>query len=178
MGPKITTNLQHGVDCYLDDNIEYSTLYTIENKENQTPGLVKDFTSCGRNKWCIENKCISYQKSSCSDKCNGKGGCNNYGVCHCDKGYDPPNCEKPSKKVPNGKNNKTKKKKTPDKEEKSHAYLPTDENVSIENDVTSSKKVEKRKDVILMLIIFFLIILIALFGVFVWYKCFGGSKKV
>ena len=48
--PKITTNLQYNVDCYLDDNIEYSTLYTIENKENQTPGLVKDFTSCGRNK--------------------------------------------------------------------------------------------------------------------------------
>ncbi len=30
---------------------------------------------------------------ACPNNCNGNGICNSKGHCHCNKGYDPPDCE-------------------------------------------------------------------------------------
>nr|XP_038028553.1 disintegrin and metalloproteinase domain-containing protein 9-like [Anas platyrhynchos] len=59
-------------------------------------GSVKDGTSCGRNKICINRTCVSaaFLNSDCTEKqCNGKGVCNNKKNCHCDFGWAPPDCK-------------------------------------------------------------------------------------
>lgn len=51
---------------------------------------------------CVNQKCMSVESlrlsgkvSSCPDKCNGHGVCNNMGHCHCDEGFSPPLCNTP-----------------------------------------------------------------------------------
>nr|XP_047904011.1 disintegrin and metalloproteinase domain-containing protein 21-like isoform X1 [Anser cygnoides] len=59
-------------------------------------GSVKDGTSCGRNKICINRTCVSaaFLNSDCTEKrCNGKGVCNNKKNCHCNFGWAPPDCK-------------------------------------------------------------------------------------
>ena len=49
--PKVRTNFnQYNVICGDDDIDKYSSLYTKTPEEHLAPGLVKDFTSCGKNK--------------------------------------------------------------------------------------------------------------------------------
>ncbi|XP_042678665.1 disintegrin and metalloproteinase domain-containing protein 21-like [Centrocercus urophasianus] len=58
-------------------------------------GSVKDGTSCGTNKICINRTCVSaaFLSSVCTArKCHGKGVCNNKNNCHCDLGWAPPDC--------------------------------------------------------------------------------------
>ncbi|NWI18068.1 ADAM9 protein, partial [Crypturellus soui] len=59
-------------------------------------GSVKDGTSCGRNKICLNRTCVStlYLNYDCTDKkCSGRGVCNNKKNCHCDFGWAPPDCK-------------------------------------------------------------------------------------
>ncbi|NXK44649.1 ADAM9 protein, partial [Chauna torquata] len=59
-------------------------------------GSVKDGTSCGRNKICINRTCVSaaFLNNDCTEKqCNGRGVCNNKKNCHCDFGWAPPDCK-------------------------------------------------------------------------------------
>ncbi|GAB0181036.1 disintegrin and metalloproteinase domain-containing protein 9-like [Grus japonensis] len=59
-------------------------------------GSVKDGTSCGRNKICMNRTCVSaaFLNNDCSEKkCNGRGVCNNKKNCHCDFGWAPPDCK-------------------------------------------------------------------------------------
>ncbi|NXA38094.1 ADAM9 protein, partial [Eudromia elegans] len=59
-------------------------------------GSVKDGTSCGRNKVCLNRTCVStmYLNYDCTDKkCSGRGVCNNKKNCHCDFGWAPPDCK-------------------------------------------------------------------------------------
>ncbi|KAM6438958.1 disintegrin and metalloproteinase domain-containing protein 21-like [Rhynochetos jubatus] len=58
-------------------------------------GSVKDGTSCGRNKICMNRTCVSaaFLNNDCREKkCNGRGVCNNKKNCHCDFGWAPPDC--------------------------------------------------------------------------------------
>ncbi|XP_048822866.1 disintegrin and metalloproteinase domain-containing protein 20-like [Lagopus muta] len=58
-------------------------------------GSVKDGTSCGTNKICINRTCVSaaFLSSVCTArKCHGRGVCNNKNNCHCDLGWAPPDC--------------------------------------------------------------------------------------
>ncbi|XP_075357209.1 disintegrin and metalloproteinase domain-containing protein 9-like [Mycteria americana] len=59
-------------------------------------GSVKDGTSCGRNKICMNRTCVSaaFLNNDCRDKkCNGRGVCNNKKNCHCNFGWAPPDCK-------------------------------------------------------------------------------------
>ncbi|NXU23292.1 ADAM9 protein, partial [Thalassarche chlororhynchos] len=59
-------------------------------------GSVKDGTSCGRNKICMNRTCVSaaFLNNDCREKtCNGRGVCNNKKNCHCDFGWAPPDCK-------------------------------------------------------------------------------------
>ncbi|KAM9602325.1 disintegrin and metalloproteinase domain-containing protein 20-like [Morphnus guianensis] len=59
-------------------------------------GSVKDGTSCGRNKICMNRTCVNaaFLNSDCREKkCNGRGVCNNKKNCHCDFGWAPPDCK-------------------------------------------------------------------------------------
>uniref|UniRef100_A0A8C2M4F4 Disintegrin and metalloproteinase domain-containing protein 25 n=1 Tax=Cricetulus griseus TaxID=10029 RepID=A0A8C2M4F4_CRIGR len=58
-------------------------------------GHVKDGTDCGPEHVCIDRKCVnkSVWVSDCSPKtCNSNGVCNNLHHCHCNLGWDPPEC--------------------------------------------------------------------------------------
>ncbi|NXW84283.1 ADAM9 protein, partial [Alopecoenas beccarii] len=59
-------------------------------------GSVKDGTSCGRNKICVNRTCVSaaFLDSDCREKkCHDRGVCNNKNNCHCDFGWGPPFCK-------------------------------------------------------------------------------------
>ncbi|XP_072201056.1 disintegrin and metalloproteinase domain-containing protein 9-like [Excalfactoria chinensis] len=58
-------------------------------------GSVKDGTSCGTNKICINRTCVSaaFLSSDCSKQCHGRGVCNNKKNCHCNSGWAPPHCK-------------------------------------------------------------------------------------
>ncbi|KAM9095548.1 disintegrin and metalloproteinase domain-containing protein 1a-like [Sarcophilus harrisii] len=60
-------------------------------------GLVKDGTSCGPHKICINQSCLDIEAvlpSDCSPlRCRHRGVCNNLQNCHCHSGYRPPTCE-------------------------------------------------------------------------------------
>ncbi|XP_043835858.1 disintegrin and metalloproteinase domain-containing protein 1-like [Dromiciops gliroides] len=62
-------------------------------------GSVKDGTSCGPRKICVNRSCLDVQATPRSDcslvKCHARGVCNNLKNCHCDPGYDPPACTFP-----------------------------------------------------------------------------------
>ena len=48
--PVKTVNMQYDITCDGLDNRYYTTIYTLMFQENQIPGLVEDFTSCGKDK--------------------------------------------------------------------------------------------------------------------------------
>ncbi|XP_045410665.1 disintegrin and metalloproteinase domain-containing protein 20 [Lemur catta] len=59
-------------------------------------GQVKDGTTCGPEKICINRKCASMVLPSptCQpETCNMRGVCNNKQHCHCDSGWAPPYCK-------------------------------------------------------------------------------------
>merc|ERR1719376_386221 len=93
--PATKVNMQYNIYCDGIDHTRYSTIYELENYENQVPGLVEDFTSCGKDKWCVDNKCVDFLGTNCSNKCHGNGICNNRGNCHCIDGFAPPYCDLP-----------------------------------------------------------------------------------
>ncbi|KAH0623113.1 hypothetical protein JD844_031085 [Phrynosoma platyrhinos] len=61
------------------------------------PMLVKEGTKCGVDKVCIKQVCEKYSilKYDCDPvkKCSGHGMCNNKKNCHCNPGWNPPNCK-------------------------------------------------------------------------------------
>lgn len=59
-------------------------------------GAVWDGTKCGEEKICFDGSCrnISTVVKPCSVDCNGHGICNNFGHCHCEAGWAPPDCKK------------------------------------------------------------------------------------
>lgn len=66
------------------------------------PGLTPDGAICGKNKMCLDTKCISLDtlRSSgigvaCEHNCSGNGLCNSNGNCYCKVGYAPPLCKTP-----------------------------------------------------------------------------------
>ncbi|XP_039319319.1 disintegrin and metalloproteinase domain-containing protein 2 isoform X1 [Saimiri boliviensis] len=66
---------------------------------------IKDGTSCGSNKACRNQRCVSssYLGYDCTQqKCNSKGVCNNKKHCHCSPSYLPPNCAVQSDSWPGG----------------------------------------------------------------------------
>ncbi|XP_075390634.1 disintegrin and metalloproteinase domain-containing protein 8 isoform X3 [Tenrec ecaudatus] len=59
-------------------------------------------TKCDQGKVCWEGSCQDlqvYRAENCSAKCNGHGVCNHKDKCHCQPGWEPPNCMKPKSGV-------------------------------------------------------------------------------
>ncbi|CAM4354148.1 unnamed protein product [Caretta caretta] len=59
-------------------------------------GSVRDGTTCGDNKICINRTCVNITvlNYDCHDKkCSGRGVCNSNRNCHCDFGWAPPDCK-------------------------------------------------------------------------------------
>ncbi|KAJ7305204.1 hypothetical protein JRQ81_011113 [Phrynocephalus forsythii] len=60
------------------------------------PFLVHDGTGCGKNKICMNQRCVDRAviRVTCDPQtnCHGKGRCNHKGNCHCDAGWVPPDC--------------------------------------------------------------------------------------
>ncbi|XP_007538567.2 disintegrin and metalloproteinase domain-containing protein 25-like [Erinaceus europaeus] len=80
----------NGISCWGTDYHFGMTLPDI--------GEVKDGTECGKEHICIEKKCVpmSSLNNTCSSvSCNMNGVCNNRHHCHCEFGWDPPNCQLP-----------------------------------------------------------------------------------
>ncbi|XP_075767037.1 disintegrin and metalloproteinase domain-containing protein 32 isoform X1 [Pelodiscus sinensis] len=77
------------------------TLDYMKGPQVKDPMLVKDGTTCGKQKICMNQKCVdaAVLKYNCDvkKKCNDHGVCNNRGNCHCKPGWLPPNCKIPSK---------------------------------------------------------------------------------
>ncbi|XP_009579737.1 PREDICTED: disintegrin and metalloproteinase domain-containing protein 9-like, partial [Fulmarus glacialis] len=61
------------------------------------PLLVKEGTKCGSGKVCMNGTCHPHSvlKYDCEvqKKCHGHGVCNNKKNCHCDPGWNPPQCK-------------------------------------------------------------------------------------
>ncbi|XP_039270659.2 disintegrin and metalloproteinase domain-containing protein 12-like isoform X1 [Styela clava] len=59
-------------------------------------GAVWDGTKCGEGKICFDGSCrnVSRVLKPCTSNCNGHGLCNNFGNCHCEAGWAPPDCKK------------------------------------------------------------------------------------
>ncbi|XP_032069053.1 disintegrin and metalloproteinase domain-containing protein 20-like [Thamnophis elegans] len=58
-------------------------------------GAVRDGTPCGNNMLCIEGSCVpvSILKYDCHvTMCHNRGVCNTLKHCHCNVGWDPPDC--------------------------------------------------------------------------------------
>ncbi|XP_051773807.1 disintegrin and metalloproteinase domain-containing protein 8a [Ctenopharyngodon idella] len=68
----------------------------VDPSPTEDLGMVPTGTKCDTNKVCYNSLCqdISlYGSVNCSDKCNNRGVCNHKRECHCDPGWDPPNCD-------------------------------------------------------------------------------------
>ena len=48
--PKVRTNMLQYNNMCDEDELRYSSLYTKKSEEHLAPGLVNDFTSCGKDK--------------------------------------------------------------------------------------------------------------------------------
>ncbi|KAK3864747.1 hypothetical protein Pcinc_029604 [Petrolisthes cinctipes] len=49
---------------------------------------------CGEGKMCVNQHCVDVTppEGDCSSGCSGRGVCNSRGHCHCDPGFQPPDC--------------------------------------------------------------------------------------
>ncbi|KAL0811467.1 hypothetical protein ABMA28_009867 [Loxostege sticticalis] len=69
------------------------------------PGMVPDGAKCGKDKMCLNQKCVTVdsvraalqarESSVCPSNCSGHGVCNSEGHCHCEPGFAPPLCMLP-----------------------------------------------------------------------------------
>uniref|UniRef100_A0AAZ3QE13 ADAM metallopeptidase domain 12 n=1 Tax=Oncorhynchus tshawytscha TaxID=74940 RepID=A0AAZ3QE13_ONCTS len=61
------------------------------------PGLVMSGTKCGDAMMCLNRQCQNvsvFGVQECSEKCSGRGVCNNNKNCHCEAHWAPPFCDK------------------------------------------------------------------------------------
>ncbi|XP_029459973.1 disintegrin and metalloproteinase domain-containing protein 28-like [Rhinatrema bivittatum] len=62
-------------------------------------GLVESGTKCEDEKVCSDSQCVdvaqAYGWTNCTAKCKGHAVCDNELQCHCEKGWAPPDCDKP-----------------------------------------------------------------------------------
>ncbi|KAG7469505.1 hypothetical protein MATL_G00129660 [Megalops atlanticus] len=59
------------------------------------PAMVAQGTPCGQGKACVNQRCQDvsvFGVQECQRKCNGHGVCNSNNNCHCDVGWEPPDC--------------------------------------------------------------------------------------
>ncbi|XP_060091200.1 disintegrin and metalloproteinase domain-containing protein 9-like [Heteronotia binoei] len=66
------------------------------NLDGYDLGAVRDGTSCGNGKICMNRSCVSLEvlNYDCDlNRCNNRGVCNNQKNCHCKFGWAPPFCE-------------------------------------------------------------------------------------
>ncbi|XP_023657116.2 disintegrin and metalloproteinase domain-containing protein 15 isoform X2 [Paramormyrops kingsleyae] len=60
------------------------------------PAMVAEGTACGLGKICMGHLCKDVSVlgvEACRRKCNGHGVCNSNSNCHCDVGWEPPDCK-------------------------------------------------------------------------------------
>ncbi|XP_051496956.1 disintegrin and metalloproteinase domain-containing protein 15 isoform X2 [Apus apus] len=60
--------------------------------------MVLPGTACGPGRVCLQHRCQDISAlgdQQCQSKCHGHGVCNNYGHCHCQRGWAPPSCQSP-----------------------------------------------------------------------------------
>ncbi|XP_048881857.1 disintegrin and metalloproteinase domain-containing protein 15 isoform X2 [Brienomyrus brachyistius] len=60
------------------------------------PAMVAEGTACGPGKICMGHLCKDVSMlgvETCRQKCNGHGVCNSNNNCHCDMGWEPPDCK-------------------------------------------------------------------------------------
>uniref|UniRef100_A0A8I3X5V4 Disintegrin and metalloproteinase domain-containing protein 2 n=1 Tax=Callithrix jacchus TaxID=9483 RepID=A0A8I3X5V4_CALJA len=87
--PRATT-IYANISGHLCVAVEFSS-----NHADRQKMWIKDGTSCGSNKVCRNQRCVSssYLGYDCTkQKCNNKGVCNNKKHCHCGPSYLPPDC--------------------------------------------------------------------------------------
>ncbi|XP_031787102.1 uncharacterized protein LOC100118678 [Nasonia vitripennis] len=67
------------------------------------PGLAPDGAKCASGKMCVNQKCMAVADlrasfpggKACPNNCSGNGVCNSLGHCHCNRGFQPPDCTIP-----------------------------------------------------------------------------------
>lgn len=67
------------------------------------PGLAPDGAKCGPGKMCVNQKCMPVadlrakisEGHACPNNCGGNGVCNSLGHCHCNRGFQYPDCTQP-----------------------------------------------------------------------------------
>ncbi|XP_068931953.1 disintegrin and metalloproteinase domain-containing protein 18-like [Petaurus breviceps papuanus] len=92
-----------------DISVIYSRVYedicvSIAHRIPVPPGkrdftFVNDGTPCGPNMVCSQFSCVETRfliKKTCNatEKCHGRGRCNNFNACHCNTHYSPPDCKR------------------------------------------------------------------------------------
>ncbi|XP_074240370.1 disintegrin and metalloproteinase domain-containing protein 2 isoform X4 [Saimiri boliviensis] len=90
--------------CGADGHLCVAVEFPSDHADSQKT-WIKDGTSCGSNKACRNQRCVSssYLGYDCTQqKCNSKGVCNNKKHCHCSPSYLPPNCAVQSDSWPGG----------------------------------------------------------------------------
>uniref|UniRef100_A0A2K5K5U5 Disintegrin and metalloproteinase domain-containing protein 2 n=1 Tax=Colobus angolensis palliatus TaxID=336983 RepID=A0A2K5K5U5_COLAP len=92
------------IQCEADGHLCVAVEFASDHEDSQKM-WVKDGTSCGPNKVCKNQRCVSssYLGYDCTtDKCNHRGVCNNKKHCHCSASYLPPDCSVQSDTWPGG----------------------------------------------------------------------------
>ncbi|XP_054030906.1 disintegrin and metalloproteinase domain-containing protein 32-like [Dryobates pubescens] len=74
------------------------SLHYLNVSAQRDPLLVPPGTKCGSGKLCINSTCqpLAALGQDCASavQCHGHGVCNNRGQCHCQPGWQPPNCQR------------------------------------------------------------------------------------
>uniref|UniRef100_A0A2K6PMH8 Disintegrin and metalloproteinase domain-containing protein 2 n=1 Tax=Rhinopithecus roxellana TaxID=61622 RepID=A0A2K6PMH8_RHIRO len=92
------------IQCEADGHLCVAVEFASDHEDSQKM-WIKDGTSCGPNKVCKNQRCVSssYLGYDCTtDKCNHRGVCNNKKHCHCSASYLPPDCSVQSDTWPGG----------------------------------------------------------------------------
>uniref|UniRef100_A0A8C2MAY7 A disintegrin and metallopeptidase domain 5 n=1 Tax=Cricetulus griseus TaxID=10029 RepID=A0A8C2MAY7_CRIGR len=90
------------VSLYKGGRIPKQTMTTYSTIEDRDETFVEDGVICGPDMFCMSTVCremrflSDFKSCDATRDCNDHGVCNNYHHCHCDKGFNPPNCEKMS----------------------------------------------------------------------------------
>uniref|UniRef100_A0A2I3H2P0 Disintegrin and metalloproteinase domain-containing protein 2 n=1 Tax=Nomascus leucogenys TaxID=61853 RepID=A0A2I3H2P0_NOMLE len=90
--------------CEADGHLCVAVEFASDHTDSQKM-WIKDGTSCGSNKVCRNQRCVSssYLGYDCTtDKCSNRGVCNNKKHCHCSASYLPPDCSVQSDLWPGG----------------------------------------------------------------------------